>query len=181
MTDPIVYVGDSEGMPLLVTFERAYGKAYADRARQWAVTVELALPRVDGNGLPPRQDWPALEAIEAALVRDLATDGDDWKYVVRLYGEARARYCFYAPRSAHAAARVSRVLAELPDVPEHRVQVQQDPKWTAYNSFFPGDEGPTTAPSFRDRPPYSVDDRPPRPRRDDQPWRGEEQQSHPED
>lgn len=201
-----IYVGESEGNPLLVMLDRTPAREAPDRSRPWAVMVELKVPRVDGNALPPQTDWPALEAIEAALVRDLATDEDDWRYVVRLYGEGLCRFCFYAPRSSAAPQRVSRALATLDDefaefTEDHRTQVQSDPIWSAYRSFFPPDDakGETAhGGSFRDDPPYDPTGAPTsarsgsepsgtrrpwsgQPRREEQPYRGEDVQNHPDD
>lgn len=183
--DWLIHVGESEGNPLLIMLDRSPGRDFSDKSRQWAIMVELPLDRTDSNALPPQEEWPQLEAVESALVRDLATDEDDWRYVVRIYGEGVARYCFYAKRSAAAKERVARTLAEF-GPPPHRVSVQPDPTWSAYRSFFPEDEKDPhegVAPSFRDEPAPTTEStyRPRRFPRDDQPWRGEEHQAHPED
>lgn len=209
--DWLVYPGENEGHPLIVLLDREPGNRepfFHDKRRPWAILVELPLPRVDSNALPVPEDWPTLEAIEAALVRDLATDEDDWTYVVRTYGEGVCRFGFYARRSSAAEARIKRTLAEFdPEWHTPSVKIFSDPKWAAYHSFFPEDQqpGPTppqtptqtpthhrqpndlggVAPSFRDDP-----DTGPSPSfrarsqfrpREDQPWRGDTPQVHPED
>ncbi len=177
-----IYVGENEGNPLLVTLDRSHGQGASDPSRPWAIMVEFTLARVDSNALPPQEDWPSLERIEAALVVTLATDEDDWRYVARIYGEGTARFCFYARRSSAAAERVGRAIAGLEDLPPHRVQVLPDPSWSAYAAFFPAEERERTPLSFRDEPPYAVEDqRPSRPPREEQPWRGEESQAHPDE
>lgn len=180
MINPTVFVGENEGQPVLVQLEQSFGKGHSDKSRGSAVTFEIALPRVDGNGLPPQEDWPALEVLEAAIVKEFAETEDDWRYVARTYGEGVVRFCLYGRKTSSAAGRLARVLAEFPAMGEHRVTVQMDPAWAAYNAFFPGDEGKDDfAPSFRDD-----DVAPSSPRRpvmrDEQPWRGEESQAHPD-
>lgn len=192
--DPLVFVGENEGQPLVVMLDQSFGRGFCDKSRGQAVMVEIRLERVDGNGLPPVADWPGLEEVEAALVKEFAETDDDWRFVARTYGEGVARYCFYGRKTSSAPARTARVLGDFPAAAAgHTVTIQADPTWAAYNAFFPGDERGDArgdapgdddfAPSFRD------DDGPPggraaptKPyRREEQPWRGEESQAHPED
>jgi hypothetical protein len=188
--DWIVYVGESEGSPLVVKLDRRFGAGYFDPKRQWAVMMVVRLPRVDGNGLPPADDFPLLDRFETELVQQVASDPDDWVYVVRVMGEGVCRLCFYSPRSGGVAKRIERTLAEISGLddftPHCTVQVLQDPKWEAYGRFFAdaSDDLGGVAPSFRDEsalPGSSVPPRPRRPQRDEQPWRGEETQTHPDD
>jgi hypothetical protein len=183
----VVFVGESEGQPLIVQFDRIWGPGYSDRERGNAVMVEIALRQVDGHGLPVEADWPDLSAIESALVHEFAADENGWRYVVRLYGESLARFCFYAGRTAGAQRRVQAVMSAFPAYAEGtRVNIQSDKDWSAYARFFPDDQSnPATAhniaPSFRDEPGYSPSRQQHRTQRDDQPWRGEDRQSHPDE
>lgn len=182
--DPMVFVGESEGAPLIVQLDRVWGRDYRDPARGNAVMVELRLPRVDGHGLPVAEDWPKLTAIESALIHELAQDDQAWKYVVRLYGESVARFCFYAGRTAGAERAVRSVMSEFPTwSAAARVVIQSDRDWSAYARFFPDDAASArVAPSFRDESPYDLGSPTrPRPPREEQPWRGEDKQAHPEE
>jgi len=194
-----VYAGESEGNPLVVKLDRRFGEGYGDRVRHWAVMVELGLPRVDGNGLPPVVDFAALEEVEAGLAGELAGDAEDWTYVVRTYGEGVVRFGFYAKRNGGAVARVERAVAGLPGhlaeyVERCGTRLVSDPKWEAYGRYFTGEDGGErggerggeSGGSFRDNTPYDVGGAGRasgrgKPVREDQPWRGEEQQAHPEE
>lgn len=182
--DPVIFVGEEEGQPLIVQLDRSFGRNYADPARPHAILIEFRLARVDGHGLPPQDDWPQLADLESALVRALATDDDDWRYVVRLYGVGLARFGFYAQRPAGTDRRVKLALASLPDLPSPaRIRIQPDPTWSAYAQFFPAD--PATEglpPSFRDDTPYDAPlSRSARTTPEDQPYRADDNQLHPAD
>jgi hypothetical protein len=179
-----VHVGESEGQPLVVLLDHGPGRGFRDPAFPWAVMIELKLARVDGNGLPPQDDWGRLAEIEAVLIREL---GEDWRYVVRVYGEGVCRFGFYAPRNGGAEARVRSAMAEAGESESYRAVLVRDAEWAGYAEFFPDQEGGDgrlggVAPSFRDDTGASS---PPPPRRpwvkgvgEEQPFRGEDGQRH---
>lgn len=194
--DVVIYVGENDGAPLLVALDRSFGAGFADTQRPWAVMVEVRLARVDSNAMPLKEDFGVLEAFEAALLPHLTADGEatpaDWEYVLRTYGEGVARFGFYAGRNGGAERRVERAVGDAMSsvagaeevLGQTRVVLQRDPTWSAYAAFFPGDESKEhggIAMSFRDDSPAAPRGGPAWKPREEQPWRGEESQKHPEE
>ncbi|MFN4244415.1 MAG: DUF695 domain-containing protein [Tepidisphaerales bacterium] len=172
----VVFVGESEGMPLLVKLDGRFGAGYRDVQRPWAVTVRCALDRIDGNGLPPEADFPMWEAVEAA-VDEAIGDGEGGIAVARLYGEGLARLCYYAGRRAGLEGRLRRALAGRAAA----LEVREDRSWSGYERLLTAwRQSEEVPPSFRDESPPAWPGTKRRPV-EEQPWRGEELQRHVDD
>lgn len=193
-----VFVGESEGMPLLIRLNRAWARDDADRGRPWAVTLVLRVARVDHVGLPAAASSEVWDELQRRLSQALTGDGE-WAEVARLDGEGVIRLGFYAAHGGGAVRRAVRAWNDLPAslrdlATQLSVSVQADPTWSAYARLREQSEaadrrtasppGPTQAGldvSPNSRRGRRRGETPWRSTSEEQPWRGEELQRHPDE
>jgi uncharacterized protein (TIGR01619 family) len=94
--------------------------------------VRLSMKSPDANGMPSREEYDTLVALEEALEDKLAVDGT--VYVGRCTTDSHRDFFFYTDRSSAWIKAVADCLAAFPDY-EYTADTRSEPDWATYRSY----------------------------------------------
>lgn len=94
--------------------------------------VRLSMNSPDDNGMPSREEYDTLVAIEEALEDKLAIDGTI--YIGRCTTDSHRDFFFYTDRSSAWIKSVADCLAAFPDY-EYTADTRAEPDWATYRSY----------------------------------------------